>query len=189
MVGTPWCLCGNSLSHFIRSCWPLCMVLSPVMSTLLVFWQIRQIHFINWTFHCSVDWTSLFSSPFAMEPVRFSAVVADLIAREPEVFCRKLCVYLECVTGAKEMAGIMGFIYVHTNLHCPVSGTLTRGTRSCWETSLVPLHIETVFTSHEVNQRDYSNWMTGSYEKFRYGHQKFNKIVSKLFTYFICRSN
>lgn len=34
------------------------------------------------------------------------------------------------------MAGIMGFIYVHTHLHCPVSGTLTRGTHSCRETSL-----------------------------------------------------
>lgn len=85
------------------------------------------------------------------------AVVADLIARAPEVFCRKLCVYLECVTGAEEMAGIMGFIYVHTHLHCPVSGTLTRGTRSCWETSLVPLHIETVFMSRGVSQRDHSN--------------------------------
>lgn len=62
-----------------------------------------------------------------MEPVRFSAAVADLIARAPEVFCRKLCVYLVCVTGAEEMAGIMGFIYVHTHLHCPVSGTLTGG--------------------------------------------------------------
>lgn len=99
----------------------------------------------------------LFSSPFSTEPVRFSAVVADLIARAPEVFCRKLCVYLVCVTGAEEMAGIMGFIYVHTHLHCPVSGTLTRGTHSCCETSLVPPHIETVFTSRGVSQRDYSN--------------------------------
>lgn len=79
----------------------------------------------------SCDWTALFSSPFSTEPVRFSAVVANLTARAPEVFCRKLCVYLVCVTGAVEMAGIMGFIYVHTHLHCPVSGTLTRGTHSC----------------------------------------------------------
>lgn len=99
----------------------------------------------------------MFSPPFATEPVRFSAVVADLIARVPEVFFRKVCVYLECVTGAVEMSGIMGFIYVHTHLHCPVPGTLTGGTRSCWETSLVPLHIETVFTSCGVTQRDYSN--------------------------------
>lgn len=77
------------------------------------------------------DWASLFLSPFALELLKFSAVVADLIARAPEVFCRKLCVYLECVTGAKEMAGIMAFIYVHTHLHWPVSSTLTRGTRSC----------------------------------------------------------
>lgn len=110
----------------------------------------------------SCDWTSLFSSPFATEPVRFSAVVPDLFARAPEVFCRKLCVYLVCVTGAEEMAGIMGFIYVHTHLHCPVSGTLTRGTHSCWETSLVPAYIETAFTSRGVTQRDYSNWMTRS---------------------------
>lgn len=97
-----------------------------------------------------------------MEPVRFSAVVPDLIARAPEVFCRKLCVYLVCVTGAEEMAGIMGFIYVHTHLHCPVSGTLTRGTHSCRETSLVPLYIETAFMSRRVIQRDYSNKTTRS---------------------------
>lgn len=135
----------------------------------------------------------MFSSLFATEPVRFSAVVADLTARAPEVFCRKLCVYLVCVTGAEEMAGIMGFIYVHTHLHCPVSGTLTRGTHSCRETSLVRLHIETVFTSRGVSQRDYSNRMTGSscvtaVQQFRYGRRKINNLASKLFTYFICRS-
>ena len=135
---------GNSLSHFISSRRPLYTVLTQVISTLsvglLVFRQILKTHFINWPFHCRLldpvcYWTALFSSSIATELLRFRAVVADLIARAPEVFCRKLCVYLECVTGAEEMAGIMGFIYVHTHLHCPVSGTLTRGTRSCWETS------------------------------------------------------
>lgn len=96
-------------------------------------------------------------SPFATEPARFSVVVPDLFARAPEVFCRKLCVYLMCVTGAGEMAGIMGFIYVHTHLLCPVSGTLTRGTHSSGDTSLVPLYIESAFTSRGVSQRDSSN--------------------------------
>lgn len=172
-MGTPWYLCGNSLSHFISSCRPLYVVLTQVTSTLsvavLVFRQILKTHFINWPFHCRLlssarYWMALFLSPFATKLVRFWAVVADLIARAPEVFCRKLCVYLECVTGAEEMAGIMGFIYVHTHSHCPVSGTLTRGTRSCWETSLVPLHIETLFTRHGVSGRDYSNWTSSSYE-------------------------
>lgn len=83
--------------------------------------------------------------------------------QEPQkYFCRKLCVYLMCVTGAGEMAGIMGFIYVHTHLLCPVSGTLTRGTHSSGDTSLVPLYIESAFTSRGVSQRDSSNWKTRS---------------------------
>lgn len=96
-------------------------------------------------------------SPLEVELVRFSAVVTDLIARAPDIFCRKLCVYPACVTGAEEMAAIMGFIYVHTHLQCPVSGTLAQGTHSSRETSPVPLHIGTVFTSRGVTQRDYSN--------------------------------
>lgn len=96
-------------------------------------------------------------SPLEMELLRFSAVVTDLIARAPDVFCRKLCVYPACVTGAEEMAGIMGFIYVHTHLQCPVSGTLAQGTHSSRGTSPVPPHIATVFTSRGVTQRDYSN--------------------------------
>lgn len=95
---------------------------------------------------------------FATEPARFSVVVPDLFARAPQkYFCRKLCVYLMCVTGAGEMAGIMGFIYVHTHLLCPVSGTLTRGTHSRRDTSLEPPRIERAFTSRGVSQRDSAN--------------------------------
>lgn len=101
---------------------------------------------------------SLFSVFFATEPTRFSVVVPDLFARAPQkYFCRKLCVYLMCVTGAGEMAGIMGFIYVHTHLLCPVSGTLTRGTHSRRDTSLEPPRIERAFTSRGVSQRDSAN--------------------------------
>lgn len=121
-------------------------------------------HFIHWPFHCRLhtsthDWTLLFSFLFVAKMVGLR-----FLWREPEVFCRKLCVYVKCATGAKEMAGIMGFIYIHTHLHCAVSGTLTKGTRSCWETSLVLPHIETVFMSSGVTHRDYSGAMTRSCE-------------------------
>lgn len=56
-----------------------------------------------------------------------------------------------------EMSAIMGFIYVHTHLHCAASGALTRGTRSFWKTSLECLHIEAM-----LRQGDYFGWMTTS---------------------------
>lgn len=103
------CVCGNTsvlVRHVISSYWPLCKVLTQVTSTLsetlLVFGQTLPTHFINQPFHhrytwqCA-NWTSLFSSPFATEPVRFSAVVPDLIARAPEVFLQEvLCLPRVC---------------------------------------------------------------------------------------------
>ena len=115
-------VCHISLVHVDHFAW--CLYVA-----LLVFRQILNTVFINWPPHGRLPSSAIGQlcclRPFATELVRFRAVVADLIARAPEVFCRKLCVYLECVTGAEEMAGIMAFIYVHTHLHCPVSGTLT----------------------------------------------------------------
>lgn len=137
--------------------------MSTLPVTLCVCGQTLHTPFINQPFHRGRKVLRSFcTSPLETGLVRFSAVVTDLIARAPDVFCRKLCVYPACVTGAEEMAGIMGFIYVHTHLQCPVSGTLARGTHSSWETSPVLLHIGTVFRSRGVTQRDYSNWTSRS---------------------------
>lgn len=117
---------------------------------------------------------------FETQPARFSVVVPDLFARAPQkYFCRKLCVYLMCVTGAGEMAGIMGFIYVHTHLLCPVSGTLTRGTHSSRDTSLVPPCIERAFTCRGVSQRDSENWKSRSTRALRQGLHAGHEIKKK----------
>lgn len=146
-------------------------------SALLVCRKTQPTHFSNQPFHhrgldprqcdafclcrCFFFCFSFFFP--TTEPTRFSVVAPDLFARAPKkYFCRKLCVYLVCVTGAGEMAGIMGFIYVHTHLLCPVSGTLTRGTHSSPDTSLLPPRIERAFTSRGVSQRDSANWKSRS---------------------------
>lgn len=112
LVRTRLCLCGNSLSHFIKSHRALCMVLIQLKAapraTQLVFGQILLTHLLNWPFHCRLltsahDWTAVFSTPLTAETVRFSVVVEDLTARAVRALRRKFCVYLSSATGHGEL--------------------------------------------------------------------------------------
>lgn len=81
------------VDHFARC--------SPRLHLLSVWlWDKYYRHtFINQPFYCRLldVMQSLFSSPFATEQVRFRAVVADLIARAPEVFSQEaLCLPRVC---------------------------------------------------------------------------------------------
>lgn len=181
-VGTPRCLCGNSLSHFISSCSPLCEVLTQVTSTLsealLVFRQIQQTHLftnlLTVDYSASCDWVLLFSS-FASEWVRFRAVVA-------EVFCRKLCVYLVCDRSQGD--GWHNGVYLHSHsLTLPSVWHSVQGdTFLLRDVTGAAAHSTRVHEPWGQSERDYSNWMTrcceAEVQQVRLGCREINTSLS-----------